>query len=163
MFIEFIHRHLGVCSYKDLPRFAKSDPKFWNLIVSLGIGVMLSFTGCSAITAVNIPGVGYIDFDPAPVTSIDKTLMSVALANAANQQFVDARSTWIKNYSGNQGEYIVTGVKPYPIPMRPGFAPCGSGLPGAELTEVIYAGGREFRTSGMGVYLDPCGKWNRYQ
>ena len=36
MFIEFIHRHLGVCSYKDLPRFAKSDPKFWNLISLLG-------------------------------------------------------------------------------------------------------------------------------
>lgn len=32
MFIEVCQRHLGVCSYNDLPRFAKSDPGFWNVI-----------------------------------------------------------------------------------------------------------------------------------
>jgi len=32
MFLECVQRHLGVCGYSDLPRFAKSDPGFWNLI-----------------------------------------------------------------------------------------------------------------------------------
>lgn len=32
MFLECVQRHLGVCGYSDLPRFAKSDPDFWNLI-----------------------------------------------------------------------------------------------------------------------------------
>lgn len=32
MLIESCQRHLGVCSYKDLQRFAKSDPGFWNVI-----------------------------------------------------------------------------------------------------------------------------------
>jgi len=32
MLIESCQRHLGVCSYNDLPRFAKSDPGFWNVI-----------------------------------------------------------------------------------------------------------------------------------
>lgn len=36
MFIECIQRHLGVCAYKDLGGFAKTDPKFWNLISLLG-------------------------------------------------------------------------------------------------------------------------------
>lgn len=32
MFFECIQRHLGVCGFADLPRFAKSDPDFWNLV-----------------------------------------------------------------------------------------------------------------------------------
>jgi len=32
MLIESCQRHLGVCSFSDLPRFAKSDPGFWNVI-----------------------------------------------------------------------------------------------------------------------------------
>lgn len=32
MFIESCRRHIGVCSFNDLARFAKSDPGFWNVI-----------------------------------------------------------------------------------------------------------------------------------
>lgn len=32
MFIDLIQRHLAVCAQTDLPRMAKMDPNFWNLI-----------------------------------------------------------------------------------------------------------------------------------
>jgi len=32
MFIESIQRHIAVCGFSELPRFAKSDPDFWNLV-----------------------------------------------------------------------------------------------------------------------------------
>ena len=32
MFIEHIQRHLAVCAQLDLPKMAKLDPSFWNLI-----------------------------------------------------------------------------------------------------------------------------------
>lgn len=32
MFIDFLNRHLAVCAQKDLPRMAKADPDFWNLV-----------------------------------------------------------------------------------------------------------------------------------
>lgn len=35
MFLESIQRHLAVCGRADLPRMAKADPNFWN-VVSIG-------------------------------------------------------------------------------------------------------------------------------
>ena len=32
MFIEFLQCHLAVCAQRDLPRMAKLDPDFWNVI-----------------------------------------------------------------------------------------------------------------------------------
>lgn len=36
MFVDCLERHLAVCAMRDLPRFAKHDPKFWNVISLLG-------------------------------------------------------------------------------------------------------------------------------
>ncbi len=36
MYIECLQRHLAICGFQDLPRFAKHDPNFWNLISALG-------------------------------------------------------------------------------------------------------------------------------
>jgi len=134
-----------------------------GLSVFATFGILLCSTGCAGITAINIPGLGYFDFDPPPVTSEDKTLMYYAVAEAANQGYVGARSTWVNHDTGNSGEYILTRISRGPRPTPRSCYSCSSGLPAAEMTEVVHAGGREYRTTGLGVYLERNGKWYRYQ
>lgn len=138
--------------------------------VVLSLLAALSLGGCG-ITAVNVPGVGYFDFDPAPLTQGDKALQYIALAEAARQRSVGAVVTWVNEDSGHRGKFIVTRLNPrLPMPGEynyRGFVcdPRYSGGPvhSVEVTEEIYSEGREYITSGLGFYRAASGRWFRYK
>lgn len=136
------------------------------LMAMLAIGALLAGTGCAGgITAVRLPVVGYIDFDPPPVDRVDKAMMYDALAAAASMQRVGARTTWHNPHTGNRGTYIVTRVKTRRFSVAPEINPLYSiYLPAVEIDEFINANnGREYKTLGMNVYLERNGRWYRYR
>lgn len=131
--------------------------RFGTPVLALIGAVVFSCGGCAGITAINIPGIGWIDSDPPPVTACDRALMKMAYTEAARQMFVGARSTWVNYDTGNSGEYIITKINPYPRQ-----SPCRSysyqrRMPSAEMTEVISAGGRRYETIGIGVNFNASG------
>lgn len=140
----------------------------WAASVALSLLVALSLAGCG-ITAVNIPGVGYFDFDPAPLTHGDKALQYMALAEAARQRSIGAVVTWVNEDSGHRGKFIVTRLNPrLPMPGEynyrgivcdPRYA--GGPVHSVEVTEEIYSEGREYITSGLGFYRGASGRWFR--
>jgi hypothetical protein len=64
-----------------------------TVFYSLGLLMLSGLSGCAGITAVNIPGIGYFDFDPAPLDPEDRTLMYLALADAASRGQVGATAS----------------------------------------------------------------------
>lgn len=117
--------------------------QFWK---APALALVILCSGCG-ITAVNIPGIGYIDFDPPPVTPEDKTLMYFAIAEAANQGFVGARASWVNHDSGHSGEYIVSKI----LRFTPGL---GAYSPGS--CSGGFCGPRSYRNPyGDGAYSGP--------
>lgn len=141
-----------------------------NLPWIIGLLAALCLTGCG-VTAVNIPGIGYINFDPPALSDGDKTLQYLALVDAAQQRRVGASVVWKNDDSGHWGKYTVTRLNPR-LPMRgePGYRRfvCdpryrGGPVHSVEATEEIYSDGREFITRGLGFYRAVNGRWYRYQ
>mgnify|MGYP006277971363 CR=1 FL=1 len=129
-------------------------------------GALLAVTGCAGgITAIRLPVVGYIDFDPPPVDRVDKAMMYEALVDAACQMRVGARTTWSNPVTGNSGTYTVTRVKTRRFSIAPEVNPLYSVyLPAVEIDEYIVANnGREYKTLGMNVYREHNGRWYRYR
>lgn len=136
-------------------------PTRWCVLTC--VALLLTLSGCANITAVNIPGIGYIDFDPPPVTPDDKHLMYLAVSDAASHLRVGTIATWQNPITGHHGSYEVTKVRGRSIPGQ-SISPYGNlSKPAVELTETISAGGREFITQGMAVSLEYDGVWRRYK
>jgi len=67
MYIECIQRHLGVCGFSDLPRFAKSDPDFWNVVSILEPSfprlTLRGFRKIHSVRCYDVTGVEGLDAD----------------------------------------------------------------------------------------------------